>query len=590
MGLTSLLNVSKQGLFVSQGNLQTISHNISNVNTPGYSRQVVNLEANPGDSSSSIGNGVRISEITRQYDQLIQRREELGISEVGRLETRDRFLVMIEDVFNDLDGDGLSQRMEAFYTSADKLADNPTNTVGRSELVAEADALSRYISDMDKSLSELAMPVDQEVTLVLDDINIRLDALQKINNTIVSNNDNHPALDLKDQRRQMIMELGKIIDIRTLELPRDGVQIVTSQGQELLVDPVFAAEFKRSVTVDENGFNGIEVGGRELGVSDMIQGGNLKGLLEIRDEVLHGEKGYITRLDTIADEIRFQVNKISSQSVNQKLFTSQTGVFDLGTDLDTAIGSLVTDITSSEYKNSPVDLSRVVEGSITFASGPDTDNLTNISTVFINANMSIRQIKDAINNSGAVNASIVSDGAIRYLEIEAPTDSVYGVASDTSNVLAALGVGAIFGGKGSGDMAVNADLLADPKLLGVGKLNVNTSNIPPTVTFDDGSSGGVLALGALRSSEFDIAGERTTLTGHYAQLVGELGSLIRQDKQSLLAQQSAQDFISNLQESIAGVSLEEELTDLIRFQRAFQASSKMVGVADELMQTIISMV
>jgi len=590
MGLTSLLNVSKQGLFVSQGNLQTISHNISNVNTPGYSRQVVNLEANPGDSSSSIGNGVRISEITRQYDQLIQRREELGISEVGRLETRDRFLVMIEDVFNDLDGDGLSQRMEAFYSSADKLADNPTNTVGRSELVAEADALSRYISDMDKSLSELAMPVDQEVTLVLDDINIRLDALQKINNTIVSNNDNHPALDLKDQRRQMIMELGKIIDIRTLELPRDGVQIVTSQGQELLVDPVFAAEFKRSVTVDENGFNGIEVGGRELGVSDMIQGGNLKGLLEIRDEVLHGEKGYITRLDTIADEIRFQVNKISSQSVNQKLFTSQTGVFDLGTDLDTAIGSLVTDITSSEYKNSPVDLSRVVEGSITFASGPDTDNLTNISTVFINANMSIRQIKDAINNSGAVNASIVSDGAIRYLEIEAPTDSVYGVASDTSNVLAALGVGAIFGGKGSGDMAVNADLLADPKLLGVGKLNVNTSNIPPTVTFDDGSSGGVLALGALRSSEFDIAGERTTLTGHYAQLVGELGSLIRQDKQSLLAQQSAQDFISNLQESIAGVSLEEELTDLIRFQRAFQASSKMVGVADELMQTIISMV
>jgi flagellar hook-associated protein 1 len=590
MGLTSLLNVSKQGLFVSQGNLQTISHNISNVNTPGYSRQVVNLESNPGDQGSSIGNGVRISEITRQYDQLIQRREELGVSEVGRLETRDRFLVMIEDVFNDLDGDGLSQRMEAFYSAGDKLADNPTNAVGRAELVAEADSLAQYMTDMDKSLSELAMPIDQEISIVLDDINVRLDALQQINNAIVSSDSNNPALDLKDQRRKMVMELGKIIDIRTFELPQDGLQIVTSQGQELLVDPVFAAEFTRSAAVDENGFMGIEVGGREFGTNNKIEGGNLKGLLEIRDEILHGENGYITRLEGMADEIRFQVNKVHTQSVNQQMFTSQTGVFELGSDLDTAIGSLVTDTTSSDYNKAPVDLSRVVEGQITFASGVDTDNLNTVSTVMINSNMSIRQIKDAINNSGAVNASIVTEGAERYLEIEAPEGSVYGVASDTSNVLAALGVGAIFGGSGAGDMAVNADLLADPKLLGIGRLNVNDSETPATVTFDDGSSSGALALGALRSTTFELRNERTTLTGHYAQMVGELGSLIRQDGESLTAQRSAQDFISDLQESISGVSLEEELTDLIRFQRSFQASSKMVGVADELMQTIISMV
>ncbi|MBF0380387.1 MAG: flagellar hook-associated protein FlgK [Magnetococcales bacterium] len=590
MGLTSLLNVSKQGLFVSQGNLQTISHNISNVNTPGYSRQVVHLESNPGDKSSPVGNGVRISEITRQYDQLIQRREELGVAEVGRLETRDRFLVMIEDVFNDLDGDGLSQRLEAFYAAGDKLADNPTNAVGRAELVAEADSLASYISEMDKSLSELAMPVDQEISMVVDDINVRLQALQQINNAIVSSDANHPALDLKDQRRQMIMELGKIIEIRTFELPEDGVQIVTSQGQELLVDPVFSAELTRSAAVDENGFMGIEIGGREFGTTGKIQGGNLKGLLEIRDEILHGENGYITRLEGIADEIRFQVNKVHTQSVNQQMFTSQTGVFELGSDIDTAIGDLETDIDSSDYKDSPVDLSRVVEGTIIFASGPDTDNLNTVSTVTISPNMSIRQIKDAINNSGAVNASIVTEGAKRYLEIEAPDDGVYGVASDSSNVLAALGVGAIFGGSGSADMAVSADLLADPKLLGIGRMNVYDSDIPITVTFDDGSSSGALALGALRSSEFELRDERTTLIGHYAQMVGELGSMIRQDGESLLAQQSAQDFISDLQESISGVSLEEELTDLIRFQRSFQASSKMVGVADELMQTIISMV
>ncbi len=335
---------------------------------------------------------------------------------------------------------------------------------------------------------------------------------------------------------------------------------------------------------------GIEVGGREFGVNGKIDGGNLKGLLEIRDDVLHGDDGYITRLDSIADEIRFQVNKIHAQSVNQDLYTANTGIIELGANLDTAISNLVTDSSDTSYENAPVDLSRVVPGSITFASGVDEDNLTTISTVNITTNMTIREIKDAINDSGAVNASIVSEGDEQFLEIEAPSGRLYGVASDTSNVLAALGVGGIFSGTGSGDMAVSADLMADSKLLGIGQLNVDDSTDPITVTFDDGHSGGALALGALRTSKFTLDGDSTTITGHYARLVGELGSLIRQDKESLIAQTSAQDFISDLQESISGVSLEEELTDLIRFQRAFQASSKMVGVADELMQTIISMV
>ena len=590
MGLTGLLNVSKQGIYVSQGTLQTISHNISNVNTPGYSRQTTTLESMSGDMNNPAGGGVEISKVSRQFDGLIQRREELGTAEVGRLESRDRFLTMIEDVFNDLDGDGLSQRMDAFYTSADNLADNPTNTVGREELVAQADALARYTQDMHHSLSELTMPVDQEISVVLDDVNVRLKAIQQINETIVANETSHPALDLKDQRRKMLLELGEIIDIRTFDMPNAGLQVVTSRGQELLVDTVFAAEFKRSAEMDENGFLGIQINGREFGINEQIQGGNLKGLLEIRDDILNGADGYITKLEALADEIRFQVNTVHAQSVNQNLYTSQVSVNQLGRALDTGIADLVTDIDSEDYQNSPVDLSRVVDGTITFASGSDTDNLNTVSTVNITTDMTIREIKDAINNSGAVNASIITEGDRQYLEVDSDEGEVYGVVSDTSNVLAALGVGAIFSGSGAADIAVGAELLADSKLLGIGRLNSDDTTDPVTVTFDDGHSGGALALGDLRTTEITLMDDSTTMTGHYARMVGSLGSLIRQDGESLIAQKSAQDFISDLQESIAGVSLEEELTDLIRYQRAFQASSKMVGVADELMQTIISMV
>ncbi|HIJ84619.1 MAG TPA: flagellar hook-associated protein FlgK, partial [Magnetococcales bacterium] len=268
MSINNLLNISKQGIFVSQGSLQTVSHNVSNVNTPGYSRQVVQQESSAGNKQDSGGAGVKLGDITRNFDQLVDRRMELGTGELGRLETRSHYLSMVEDVFNDMDGEGFSHRLEAFFSAADALADNPTNPVGREELVVEADALARTIQKMHQSLTEMTMPVDKEINVVMQDINTRLRAIQDVNRTIVANENSHPALDLKDQRRQMVLELGELIDIQTLPMEQDGLRVMTSRGQEILADPVFAATLERSPKSDENGFLGIEINKREFGASD----------------------------------------------------------------------------------------------------------------------------------------------------------------------------------------------------------------------------------------------------------------------------------------------------------------------------------
>ncbi|MBF0261477.1 MAG: flagellar hook-associated protein FlgK, partial [Magnetococcales bacterium] len=139
MSLGSLLNVSKLGIFASQGALQTISHNISNANTTGYTRQTVELESMRGTQADTGGNGVRIADVRRQIDELVDRRLQLGTGELGRLETRDRYTKLIEDVFNDMDGTGLSQGLEGFFDAADTLADNPGNAVARYQMVAKAE-------------------------------------------------------------------------------------------------------------------------------------------------------------------------------------------------------------------------------------------------------------------------------------------------------------------------------------------------------------------------------------------------------------------------------------------------------------------
>ncbi|HIJ85997.1 MAG TPA: hypothetical protein HPQ00_17590, partial [Magnetococcales bacterium] len=322
-----------------------------------------------------------------------------------------------------------------------------------------------------------------------------------------------------------------------------------------------------------------------------IRGGKLRGLLEIRDDVIHGKKGFLTRLEAITDELRWQVNRVHSQSVNPSMAKSLQGSISLGRDLETAIKDVVTNEKNKAYQKAPVDLSRVVNGTITFASGDSTDALTVSKPVTITSDMSIRQIKEAIDASDAVDAEFVTEGDKRYLKITpAKKGGVFGVLKDTSGILAALGLGGMFSGSGAETIQVGKSLLADSKLVGMARFGVDNETSPTKATFDDGNSQGAIALGNLRTTKFKIDDQTASLTSHYATLTGNLGSLINQDKESLVAQKSAQDFIGTMRESISGVSLEEELTDLIRYQRAFQASSKMVNVADELLQTLISMV
>ncbi len=588
MSLGNLLNVSKLGIFASQGTLQTISHNISNVNTPGYSRQSVALESVPGNQSTVGGTGVRVADVTRQLDQLVDRRMELGTGELGRLQTRDRYFQLVESVFNEMDGDGLSNRLDAFYDAADTLADNPGNAVARHQVVAKAENITTQLNRMYESLSEVALPLDKEVGVVLADINRRLQGIQEINNVIVRNDATNPSLDLKDQRREMILELGKIIDIRTLERENGDIQVMTSRGQELLADSVFSATFSRSSTVTATGFQGIKIGDREFDQSK-VQGGQLGGLLEMRDQVVYGANGYLSRLETLTDEIRFQFNTVHSQSVNKDMVSSYKGVIPLGLDLDAGtLASMVTDTTLATYQKSPVDVNRVTAGSIFFATGTTGDTLTPTAAANITTDMTLRQVQQSLDGVDGISAVITSDNRLQ-ISATTPGDKL-AVVADNTGLLAALGSGALFTGKGAADMKVNPNLLQDPDLIGMGRLNVDSLTPPTTASFDNASSQGALALGNLRTTKFSLFNNNATFTGHYATLVGELGSLINQNQETLKAQESSFSFVSDVRESISGVSLEEELTDLIRFQRAFQASSKMVGVADELMQTIIRMV
>ncbi|MBF0623105.1 MAG: flagellar hook-associated protein FlgK [Magnetococcales bacterium] len=617
MALSDILNVSKMGVFGSQTALKVVSHNISNVNTPGYSRQSVsftnNTLLNDGGKMNG-GEGVSVSGVSHKFDELVDNRLLSGERELGRLTARDRLMHLVEEVYNELDGDGLSTRMESFYSAVDDLAISPLNPVAQEEVVSQADALARFANNMNDSLSELTLPVDQEITLMLDDVNTRLTNLRDVNADIIRQEaTGQPALDLLDQRRTMMMELGNLVDIQTVQTDDGGVSIFTGNGQ-LLLDHDYTASYTRGPQEDDSDNLSIIFAGVNTDYTDNILGGQLKGLLEVRDEVLNGDDGFLTQLEGLIDEIRYQMNTVHGQSVNRDMRTELTGVFSLGSYTDTALEEIPLTSSDDGYDADfppPPDLARAIENiqafydgtgtlldaanqpEITFAYGPDATSLQPFSVEVVDPATgkirSFQALADAINNAsgndGNLTASIDADGAFK-LAVSGDAQ-VFGVAEDNTGLIAAMGVGAMFSGTGAEDMAVNTLLMEDSANLASVKINMDD---PANPVFDDADNSGMLALGALRSERLELNGRNASLASHYANIVGTLGSELMRNQEALQSQQTAQSFITEVRESVSGVSLEEELTDLIRFQRSFQASSKMVSVADQLMDTIIRMV
>ncbi|MBF0283630.1 MAG: flagellar hook-associated protein FlgK [Magnetococcales bacterium] len=663
MSISTLLDISKQALFVNQGAMRVVSHNISNVNTVGFSRQeaVLSPLMSKGGNEISGGHGVQITTVKSKIDALVEKRLLLSSGELGRLEARSRFLPHIENVFNEMSGDGVGMRLEQYFAATDDLAENPSNPVSRSQVLIQGEAMSDYINSMYQNLSEVALPVDEEISYQIEDMNTRLKALSELNLAIIHQETSpNPALDLKDQRRTMVDEMAKMIDLQTFDTPDGGITMLTSQGQ-LLMDHDYYASFARGGTnLTPTGFQQIKINERQADITNQIKSGELKGLLEVRDDLVHGNGGWMERLEQFVDELRWQTNEIHSQNVGNSLFTGQTGGFEL-TMYNTASSHIVPQGTTFSA------------GSMTFGVGADSSNLTNFS-VAIAASSTLEDVATAINaaagNAGKITAAVnanrlqltkggaddfvvvandlevlnrnlmeeafatpdgyrMQDGGTITLAYGATQESLststivipagstakdvadllqaspavnasiasgklvltaqagyYGVVSDTSGSLAALGVGAFFVGSGARNLAVAQELLDSPDRVGAGRLATESGQI----VFNDLDNRGALAISQQRADRISLFGDTATLVEHYAGVVGDLGSTMKSNEDTLKAKQTAYDFVKETRESISGVSMEEELASIIKFQRSFQAAAKMVTVADDLLSTIIQMV
>ncbi|MDH5667247.1 MAG: flagellar hook-associated protein FlgK, partial [Nitrospira sp.] len=314
-GISSLFEIAKSALATSQLSLTVTGHNVSNVNTPGYSRQALVLSERPpiNGQPGMMGTGVYAVSIRRYVDQFINRQVTVSQQDMGRLSVAKDELNRLQNIFGDGNDQGISARLNELFRGLQDVSTNPAEIAARSVFLASAAQLASSLNQTAADLATARESLDFQIKQTVVEINELTRQIAELNGKIVTAEmSGQNANDLRDQRDQAVNELAERIDLTTLESPLGAVSVYAARGQ-VLVDGQVVRELD---TVEEPGNEGFvsvgySTGGtRALSINELISNGRLRSLLDLRDvTVVDLQRSF----DQIAATLANAVNQIHRQ-------------------------------------------------------------------------------------------------------------------------------------------------------------------------------------------------------------------------------------------------------------------------------------
>ncbi|MBT3305801.1 MAG: flagellar hook-associated protein FlgK [Alphaproteobacteria bacterium] len=317
--ITQALRTAQSGLLVNQETLNVVANNIANVNTEGYSRKIIKTES---QVIVGVGAGVKISDISRNVDEGLLKSIRIELGELNALTIKDNYLSRTQDIFGSPeDNSSISHIMDEFVLALESLSLSPEKSVQQSEVIRRANDIVRQFQDISTTIQELRLQADVEIGEKVTDMNTIVARIDQLNDDIITNSTaGRDVSDLRDQRDSQIDLLSTYIDVRYF-YRSDGDVVVFSSGGRTLVDTIpptithtAAASVSSTSTHDEGDIAGIYVGNVEArnDITDELRGGQLKGLVELRDQTLPNLQA---QLDELAAEMRDAFNQIHNRGV-----------------------------------------------------------------------------------------------------------------------------------------------------------------------------------------------------------------------------------------------------------------------------------
>ena len=554
----SALSSAKLGLLAQQLAIEVTGQNIANVETEGYSRQDVTFEANTPrhaikyGSMHQIGTGVRVAGIERAHDQFLfeQIMDEGDLT--GSTEVKKEIFEQLEVLFNEGSGRSLNDALSSFFASVHDLATNARGLSERADLVSKAEHLASTFNQTGKQLYTIQRNIDSTIETEVVEINSLTTQIGKLNESIHANGpaSQYKANDLRDNRDRLVKELSKKIDIQLIEESDNQIGLTLKDGTALVLkDRVF--KLSTSLNGDNDSFKdvNIEYGSGLKNITSTMTGGELRGYLDMRD----------TEVESILDKMN-----ILSASFIQEF----NGIHRAGFGID---GSSGLDFFS------PLDVT--VDHDVD-NTGTAVVSMTNASPTTV----SVDEFEMAFTGSDAF--------TLNNLTTNASSGTFTFTIGSTFNIKDGFAV-TISGSGVSGDkvtFSVSEDAASGMSVSST--ITANTKKIAAGTT-TNGDGGNALLMADLQdtlsfnSVTWSGSGSGSyTFDEYYNAVVSTIGIESFSAQATLRQQEGIMLQLNSRRESISGVSIDEEMIKMIKFQQAYNASARMISVVDEMLDAL----
>jgi flagellar hook-associated protein 1 FlgK len=583
--LGMVLNIATTALAAQQYGMDVTAHNIANVNTEGYSRQLPTLQGKQAVLYQGVimGLGVKTEQVTRSVDQFIENKLMQEKSNTSSSQEMEKYMQVLEGIFSENSEASISSMLSDYWNLWNDVSNNPSVSSERIALYEHSLLMSEQFKSLAPDLNQIQIDITHAVNVGVERINQITSEIAQVNVEIVGmETNNNVANDLRDKRNALVSELNEYLDIKAFEQSNHSLSIIAARGCTLV-------QGNSNYELEMGGSNGDRVkwqdsGGNYVDITNHISNGKLGAWLDLRDNII---SKYELDLDAMAKEFIWSVNQQHSQGVGLEGFSKVTGTCDAlnsGEELGTLESGLdyYQKISDGNFNLWVYDSSGAVVGGSANVITIDADTGgTTLSSLIIDI--------DGIAN---ISASINTDGK---LMIDADSGYTFAFSDDTSNVLAALGVNTFFSGSTAGNISVNSTIVTDKNHIAAARIDSATGE------FASGDNDNALAMADLQYKSMDISqwtcdringntqgSVTTTIEDYYHSMVGSIGIVSSSISRERNYNEMMVDKLNTLRNSISAVSLDEEMTNLIKYQHAYQAAAKLITVSDEMLNTLIS--
>jgi flagellar hook-associated protein 1 FlgK len=566
MGLAAALNAGKTSMFTNQKALEITGNNISNVNTEGYSRQTPIFSDYPSLNFGNffIGQGVKVSGVEREYDMFINEQLLDKNQLLGSEDAKSTPLAELERVFS-VGEDNLATEIDRFFDSWQELSANPSGQVERDMVLQRGEILAAEFNNVSRDLNNVRTNINSTIKSEIDAVNLKLNQIADLNNRIqnVESSTGQSANTFRDQRDVLLQELTYDLGVQSFEEPTGAVNVQLPGGLPL-VQSSTALQLQTVEKGDDLNLQ-LNIGGSSFEVSGRNLGGKFSGLIEVRDELVPALK---EDLDYTAYQMAQEVNKLHEDG--------------MGLDGSSGIpffqnpGNHVSQGYASETEG------YFVEGSIALNVG-GTDYTLSLDSA--GGPYSLDYLAGEINSTLGLNvppdtpfADVRQNDSGQYVLTLSP-DYDSNLSSAQSVEVDMSGLTTVSGQSTPEFRMPNySDLMAmavtDPSKVAAGETDA------------PGDNRMALDVAALKDKKA-VNGE-DTFVSFYGKMAARVGIEASQNR---LEQSGAKDSLTqlkNMRDGASGVSLEEEMIALVKYQRGFEASAKLLTTVDDMMGTVLS--